>query len=362
MSRSSIERPIPRNRAMRAAVTAVLIVAASAAPAAGQAASEGPDARRVGARSEPPRSVVDSSNVVAGRILSDGIERTFLVHAPADLPSRPGLVIVFHGAGGDGARVRGFLGRELEPLAARHGFVVIYPDGFAGHWNDCRAATPYPARQRNIDDAAFVRRVIAWAAIHYGIDASAVRAVGFSNGGHFAYRLALEGRGMVEAVAVFGASLPVARELDCARGPVRSRVLVVSGTADPVNPYAGGTAAAGGVMLGRVRPAVRSAHDLARHAGHRTPPLRDVLLARRPDGRSVERIRWLRCGAPDVVLVTVRGGGHTIPGSSAAFPAWLGPVERSYDAIGEAVRLFERPPCDPAARTRPSRETQLKSR
>jgi polyhydroxybutyrate depolymerase len=280
--------------------------------------------------------------VTRERIFIGPLERTFLAFGPHTLPPDPAVVLAFHGARGGGARMRDFMGGELERLAAVHGFVVLYPDGMGGHWNDCRANTPYPSRVRNVDDLTFVRGLIRWSEGRFGADPGRVRAIGFSNGAHFALRLALE-TNEIDAVVAIGAALPVTREMTCSGRSLNAAVMLINGTADPVNPYGGGTAAVpGGTSLGGVRSAVQSARALARMAGHRSASEQAVLLPRRRDGSGVERLRWRRPGAPDVVLITVHGGGHTIPGSLSSYPSFAGNVEQAYSAAGAAARFFER--------------------
>jgi poly(3-hydroxybutyrate) depolymerase len=218
-------------------------------------------------------------SVTRERIFIGPLERTFLAFAPHTLPPDPAVVLAFHGAGGGGARIRGFIGGQLERLAAVHGFVVLYPDGMGGHWNDCRATTPYPSRLRNVDDLTFVRGLIRWSEGRFGADPARVRAIGFSNGAHFSLRLALEMQNEIDAVVAIGASLPVTREMTCSARSLNAAVMLINGTADPVNPYDGGAA--------------------------------------------------------------VHGGGHTIPGSSSNYPSFVGNVEQAYGAAGAAARFFE---------------------
>ena len=67
-----------------------------------------------------------------------GRDRSYLIYVPANLPPQAALVIVLHGSGMDGARMRLCTGYEFDRLADQHGFVVIYPDGYRRNWNDCR--------------------------------------------------------------------------------------------------------------------------------------------------------------------------------------------------------------------------------
>jgi polyhydroxybutyrate depolymerase len=289
-------------------------------------------------------AVAGEEPAVAGQMRRSSIqlgslERTFLVYTPPDVAERPGLVLAFHGSGGDGARMRGFVGESLEPLADEHGFLVIYPDGYERNWNDCRARAPFPANRLDIDDVGFVRALIERVRRDHQIDRAMVHALGYSNGGHMAYRLALEIPGEVQAVAAFGANLPVAEELDCNDSGRPVPVLVVNGTADGINPYMGGEVIPpGGESFGRVRPAEESVRYFARLVDWDGSPEPEE-IASDSAGLRVERLVWERSGRPGVVLYTVHGGGHAIPGP-AQFPPFVGPVERRLNAVEEAVRFF----------------------
>ena len=56
---------------------------------------------------------------------SGGVERTYRLHLPANLPDNAPLVIVLHGYGGD-ANPEAF---GMNATADRHGFAVCYPQG-----------------------------------------------------------------------------------------------------------------------------------------------------------------------------------------------------------------------------------------
>lgn len=274
----------------------------------------------------------------------DTLSRSFAVYVPSTaLPPAP-VVLAFHGgSGGSGARLRGFIGAELEGYADGLGFLVVWADGYGGSWNDCRAGASHPANVEGIDDPAFVRALVARLVDGYGADPDAVYALGYSNGAHLAYRLALEAPGTVRAVAAFGANLPADDALDCGQSGRPLPVLMVTGTEDPINPYAGGEVRLpDGTYLGRVRSAPETAAYFARLAGYERAGRLETLVP--PDSVTearVERTRWTG-GGPEVSLVTVHGGGHTIPGPDPRFPEFLGPAERRFDAVREAVLFFLR--------------------
>lgn len=274
--------------------------------------------------------------------------RSFDYLVPDGLPDGAPLLVVLHGSGGAGARIRSFLGTELERLARERGFVVAYPDGFEGHWNDCRAEAAFSANRQGIDDVGFLRAVVHRLHHEHGVGLGQVRVMGYSNGGHMALRLALEASDAFQAVAAFGASLPVAEELDCAAAGPPSSIVLVNGTADPISPYAGGEVVApGGLRLGQVRSSVASARELATLAGHDGEGQGRVVLSSGAQGDGwVEQVTWVRAGLPSVALFTVHEGGHTIPGPGITIPERVGPAElgvnaRRFHAVEAVLDFFQ---------------------
>jgi len=85
------------------------------------------------------------------RLESGGLARSFLVYLPQRLPDPVPVVLVLHGAAGSAERMRGATAWAFEALADRDGLLVVYPQGFEGHWNDCRALGDYAAKQRMIE-------------------------------------------------------------------------------------------------------------------------------------------------------------------------------------------------------------------
>lgn len=73
-------------------------------------------------------------------------------------------------------------------------------------------------------------------------------------------------------------------------------------------------------------------------AGHHGAPRETTIV---PDdiGRSVTRAARTT-PTTVVVLYTIAGGGHAVPGPGSRFPALVGTVERRSDALAEAVRVF----------------------
>ena len=283
--------------------------------------------------SAPPR--------LGGTLHRDSIQvgpltRRYLAYVPARIAEHPALVLAFHGSKGDGQTMRVFTGFGFERLAERHGFIVVYPDGFEHHWNDCRKSGPYTANTLDIDDLGFVRALIGRLHDTHGVDLDRIFATGFSNGGHMAYRLALEMPETIRAVAAVGANLPTPDNLDCTPSGKPVAVMVFNGDADPINPFAGGTVSIYGFGdRDRVHSAESTAHYFRRLAGH------DVAPVVRNSSDVMHR-QWTTPDRPEISLYTVRGGGHTIPQSHFRFPRLLGPTSTTIDGPSEIWAFFAR--------------------
>jgi polyhydroxybutyrate depolymerase len=169
------------------------------------------------------------------------------------------------------------------------------------------------ARNAGTDDVAYLRGLIAHLAEERGADPQRVYVLGYSGGGHMAFRLALEAPSLVRGVAVFGANLPTDEESLCRPRAGGVPTMIVNGLEDPVNPWQGGDVIApSGVALGTVRSAVATARYLRVRAGP-----------------SVE-----------VRLVPMKGGGHVVPGPHSRFPAAAGRTIGDFAGVAEALAFF----------------------
>jgi len=141
--------------------------------------------------------------------------RTFLVHAPEKLPSRRApLVIALHGGATNAKAMENYTG--LSEAAERYGFIVTYPNG-SGRlermrtWNggNCCAY----AAERNVDDVAFIKKLIDHMVDRFNVDPSKVYATGISNGAIMAYRLAAEIPERLGAIAAIAGTLGINPEM-----------------------------------------------------------------------------------------------------------------------------------------------------
>ncbi|GAA4612188.1 PHB depolymerase family esterase [Actinoallomurus liliacearum] len=238
--------------------------------------------------------------------------REYLVHVPPGLarqnfrsgrPARPlPVVLALHG-GAD--NMTGFEKKTgFDALADRHGFLAVYPDGFAFTWNagDCCA----PARLAHIDDVGFLNKLIDHLTGVGLADPKRVYVTGFSNGAGMAYRFACESAGKVAAIGAVSGALAMTCH------PARPvSVMVWHGTADHNVPYDGGGHR--DFNDSRPFPPVGKAVDFWRRTDHLSPL--------RADGAAGCHSTGHGDGGVEVVLCTVAGGGHQWP-SDASRRLW----------------------------------------
>lgn len=256
-----------------------------------------------------------------------GRTRTLTVVGDPGGPEGRALVLVFHGSRQDGDTHRRFTGGALDRLVEEGRAVVAYLDGYRGNWNDARAQSSFPARREGVDDVAFTREAINLLAGSHGIDPAAVISVGYSNGGQMVLRLLHEPEELIAGAVVVAATMPD-RQGFLGRFAERSErsvpVAIIAGTADRIVPFEGGRMAWWARALFKVDGTALSAPETAEYLARRngiTAAPAVTLLPEHPGARRgtrVETTAYRGEGSAPVTLYTVQGGGHTVPGPTAA--------------------------------------------
>jgi polyhydroxybutyrate depolymerase len=273
----------------------------------------------------------------------DDLARDYAIYEPAELTGNPALVLVMHGSMGNPQQARSAYAYAFDQLADEHGFLVIYPHGFEDHFNGCRRQGPYSAKQQQIDDVGFLRALVARLVVQYDANPGAVFATGISNGGQMALRLALEAPDLVTAVAPVAASLPTTANMDCVASGEPAAVLLMNGTDDPMNPYAGGTVALYGLVgnRGEVLSSQATIQYWAQLAGHTDSPQQRTLADTvSEDNSTIEVLSWVAPGRKPVELYSVIGGGHNVPHPQLRLPRLLGGTNNDIVAAQEMWRFF----------------------
>ena len=253
----------------------------------------------------------------ARSLVADGVPRVFLLAEPAGAPT--GIILSLHGSTSTAVAQSRLTG--MQRLAETAGAVVAFP----------QAASP--ARRGfswdHATDLRFLTLLVDDLRSAYPTTPDRVCMCGMSGGARMACHFAWTHS---ERVAAVGAVAGLRAGDDPA--PARAvPVLAFHGTADRINPYAGGPDE-------RWRESVlAAAHRWALANGHPAEPVE----TRAGDG--LTRMTFGTDGGPgEVTLWTVDGGGHTWPGSRGGLlmRLFLGRTTGEIDATDEIWRFFVR--------------------
>lgn len=162
--------------------------------------------------------------------------RSWFVYAPPGYdPARPmPLVVVLHGRPQNATGIA--LTTQMNPVAERNGFLVVYPEGLNNEWNAIHDITG----RRSVapqDDVGFLETLVEEVAADFNVDRRRTYVTGFSNGGFMTYRMACSSARFAGFAAV-GANLYTDLQDEC-RGSRPIPILIMHGTADISVPYTG---------------------------------------------------------------------------------------------------------------------------
>lgn len=258
-------------------------------------------------------TVVSAQDIISDSLLIDGNYRTFHYVAPAKGSAPQRLVFVLHGSGGTGlARMQECA--SLLPLSGPEKVLFVFPDGYKRFWNECRKVATSEANLLDIDEGTFFTRMISRLSKQYRTDSTAAFAIGFSGGGHMAYKLALTMPARFPAVVAIVSNLPDSVNMDCIASAKPVSVMIVNGTADGVNPYNGGEVNVQNVKLGTVRSTESTLRYWSTLAGYTGEPVKDMMPdADTTNDTSIERYRFSAPGRKEVALLKMINGTHSAP-------------------------------------------------
>jgi len=278
----------------------------------------------------------------AGNFQFGGLAREYALHVPARYDGKTpiALVLVLHGAGGSGALTMkrdGWVG-----ASDRYGFIVAGPDAepvrpsepesFRSNpraWNDLSPRGSLAHHQ--VDDVGFIDALITRLSSQYRIDPKRIYVTGFSSGASMTLTLGVKLASRLAAIA------PVSGQFflgDTALAAPISMLYII-GTADPLNPIAGGeTTTPWGTMP---KPPIAKSLDAWRTM--LKCPGNPVTMR---NSGGVKGISYGPCAGGTVLeFFTVDGLGHVWPGGSRILPErWVGKASDKLDGTDLICKFF----------------------
>lgn len=248
------------------------------------------------------------------QLQADGLQRSYLVHFPADHDPQVPLpvVLVLHGAGLNAVSMQHLT--QLDALADRDGFLAVYLNGtgpipFMLTFNAGGLKPPF---DRNLpDDVAYTAAVLDDLATLCAIDTRRVFACGYSNGGMMCYRLAAE---LSDRIAAIG-SIAGSQAIEWPLPPRPVPVLHFHGSLDAIVPPDGPDE-----TIPPFLTFLSVDETLAIWTGQNgcaAKPVAKLLPNVARDATTVIRYNYAPCDpAGEVQLYWILGGGHTWPGAA----------------------------------------------
>lgn len=240
----------------------------------------------------------------------DGRERFYIAHIPHSYNKyKPTpLVLVMHGGGGNPEEMSRDTG--MNNVSDRNNFIVAYPAGTAARFKNrfltwgTGCADDYASVQ-NIDDVGFLRKVIEDVSSKFNINQKMIYSTGISEGAMMSYRLACELSDKIAAIA------PVAGTITFSDCIPDSHVSVIHfhGLEDKFALYNGGA------NEKHIVEPVLSVNDTIAFWVKKNGLLSNSVAANK-----IGNAEMLQYGPGDdgveVVLWTIKDGGHTWPGGN----------------------------------------------
>ena len=285
--------------------------------------------------------------VIVGELTAGGRARTFTLRPPSRLSSGgTTVVLALHGNMPDAGGAEMCAMTTFDKQAEARGWVVAYPDGVGGCWADGRGVTT--ADEAGVDDVAFLRALIDWAAERYGAFPDRAVVAGMSNGAFMAHRMGVSASDQVAVIAAVSGGL-AERVRDDLPAPAHAvSALLIHGTADEISPLEGGYSRHRGPN-GELRGRTLSLDESAlfwRNIDQCPDEPGD-----KKDTELSSRLTWAgRRSGTRVSAWTVFGGGHLWPGSEP-WPGFEHLATREFDAAEEICR-FAQPLATPAVARR----------
>lgn len=281
----------------------------------------------------PAKESPPEPELITGTLKHQGRKRSYHVHVPPAARANKRLPVVFVLHGGTGSGLTTAQRTNWISVADRGGFLLVLPEGVDGQWNDGRGVPSVTGVDiTKIDDVGFLTALFDRVVEAHAGDAKRLYVTGVSNGAAMSYRMGIEAGSRIAGIGGVIANLNL--PMSSLRPKVPLPVLIMNGTADPLNPWDGGTP----TLVEGNGHSVLSTEETFRYwqransAGKRVSYTSTHLPNKdRSDDSTVERTVVNGLAKP-VVLYTIHGGGHAMPGAPYTAPAALGAKNMDIDA------------------------------
>jgi polyhydroxybutyrate depolymerase len=253
------------------------------------------------------------AQVITDSFLIENHYRTFHFNKTAKRESAS-LIFILHGSGGTGLRMMQEAAK-LELWAENRNYILVYPNGYKKFWNECRKASTAEANKIDINEQAFFIKMMEYFTTNYGTSPEKNFVIGFSGGGHMAFKLAQTIPEKIFGICTIVANLPDTSNNDCIIIKKPISVMLVNGTADSVSPYNGGKMNTAGVSLGTVQSVQKTFEYWGKANNTYTKnPIRPMREYFDTTSHTSTRTKiYEKPLKPSTVSITIHNGKHEFP-------------------------------------------------
>ena len=276
------------------------------------------------------------------KILVDGIERAYIVHLPPSFHSLQKLPLIFALHGGGGTAKGAVDLYNLETLADKNNFIVVYPDAINKAWNIPGMTSRVKKLDTSIDDAHFIAVLLDTMIANYKADNKNIFCTGISRGAMFSFYLADVLNERIKAIApVCGGISQTMAKTYSFKKPVS--VLMINGTADPLVNYNGGYGKMNKRNEGNEDADMLPAEDLVKKIialNHCDTKPKTTALPDTDAGDGCTETEYLYdCSNVKVDFIKIENGGHTWAGGTQYLPRFI--IGRLCEDFSASQKIFD---------------------
>jgi polyhydroxybutyrate depolymerase len=260
-----------------------------------------------------------------------GLERTYLVHAPDEINQGTSLVVVIHGYTGLAETIMAYSG--MNALADKNNFIALYPQGTIDAQENAFFNVGYSFHSSSeVDDVSFIEALVLTLQKEYELNPKNTFATGMSNGGDMSYLLACKKSDLFAAVAPI-AGVMMKSTLESCKPSRNIPLFQINGTQDEISLFEGDIDDNEGWGPYYDTPSTLAfwvkQHELNQK---QSIPLEDKDPS---DGSSIIFERYFsKDNQKEMWFYKIEGGGHTWPGWKAGISWWKNPLLWYYLPLG----------------------------
>ena len=278
-------------------------------------------------------------------IIVDGLQRQYIIHLPPGfhmLKKMP-LLFALHGGGGTAKSAVSFY--NLEALADKNNFIVVYPDAVNKAWSIPGMATRVKDYDTVVNDLHFMNVLLDTMISIYKGDSQKVFLTGISRGAMFSYYLADAMNERITAIAaVSGGISQMQLPAYSFKKPIS--VLMINGTKDPLVNYDGGY----GILNKRNKrkedadlvPAGQLLQKIVM-LDHCNTAVQTLMLPDADPSDACTETEYIYGGSDvKVNFIKIVNGGHTWPGGTQYLPRFIiGRLCKDFNASQKIFDFFK---------------------